>query len=61
MFMVEIDSNTILVEPINALTYAELTRSYIPMMLHPMHAGIITQNHILDNEVSTSIKTLIHD
>ena len=31
------------------------------MMLRLKHAGIIPQNHILDNEVSTAMKTIIRD
>ena len=59
--MVDIDSNTILVEPLKNRTYAELTRAYCVMMLRLKRAGIIPQNYILDNEVSTAIKTTIHD
>ena len=59
--MVEIDSNAILVDPIKNRTGAELTRAYHAMMLRLKQAGIITQKHILDNEVSTAMKTIICD
>ena len=61
MVMVEIDINSILVEPIKNRTDAELTRSYHAMMLRLKQAGIIPQKHILDNEVSTAMKTIICD
>ena len=61
MVMVETDSNIVLVEPINKCTDAELTRSYHAMMLQLKQAGIIPQEHILDNEVSNEMKTIIRD
>ena len=51
MVMVEIDSNAILVEPIKNRIDAELTRAYHTIMLRLKRAGIISQKHILDNEV----------
>ena len=59
--MVEIDSSAILVEPIKNRTYVELTRAYHAMMLRLRQGGIIPQKHILDNEVSTAMKTIIRD
>ena len=59
--MGEIDSNAIMVEPIKNRTYAGLTRAYRAMMLCLKQAGIIPQKHILDNEVSNAMKTIIHD
>ena len=61
MVMVEIDSNAILVEPIKNRTGAELTRGYHEMMLQLKQASIIPQQYILDNEVSTAMKTIIRD
>ena len=61
MVMVEIDSNAILVEPINNRTDAELTRAYHAMMLPLKQAGIIPQKHILDNGISNATKTIIRD
>ena len=59
--MVEIDSNAILVEPIKNRTDTELTRAYHAMMLRLKQARIIPQKHILDNEVSNGMKTIIRD
>ena len=59
--MVEIDSNVILVDPIKNRTDADLTRAYCAMMLRLKQVGIIPQKHILDNEVSNAIKTIIRD
>ena len=59
--MVEIDSNTILVDLIKNRTDAELTRAYHAMMLRLKQAGIIPQKHILDNELSSAMKTIIRD
>ena len=59
--MVEIDSNSILVEPLKNRTNAELTRAYRSMMLQMKSAGIALQKHILDNEVSTAMKNIIRD
>ena len=61
MVMVEIDSNAIMLEPIKNRTDAELTRAYRTMMLRLKQAVIITQNHILDNEVFNAMKTVIRD
>ena len=61
MFMVEIDSNAIMVEPIKNRKDAELTRTYLTMMLRTKQAGIIPQKHILDNEVSNAMKTIVRD
>ena len=61
MVMVEIESNAILVEPIKNRTDAELTRAYHAMMLRLKQAGILPQKHILDNEVSNAMKTIIRD
>ena len=61
MVMMEIYSNAILVEPIKNRTYAELTRAYHAMMLQLKQAGIIPKKHIIDNEVSNAMKTIIRD
>ena len=61
MVMVEIDSNAILVEPINNCKDEELTRAYRSMMLRLRRAGIIPKKYILDNEVSESLKTIIQE
>ena len=59
MVLVEIDSNSILVEPIKNLTDVELTIAYHTRMLRLKQAGIIPQKHILENEVSDAMKTII--
>ena len=61
MFMVEIDSNAILVDPIKNRTDAEPTRAYHTMMLRLKQAGIIPKKHILENGVSNATKTIIRD
>ena len=61
MVMVDIDSNTILVDPIKNRTNTELTRAYHAMIHRLKRAGIVPQKHILENEVSTSMKTIIID
>ena len=59
--MVEIDSNVILVEPIKSRKDEELAQAYWTMMLRLQRAGIIPKHHILDNEVSEALKTMIQD
>ena len=59
MLMVEIDSNTILVEPINSCNGAKLTQAYRALMLRLKRAGIIPKKHALDNKVSNAMKTVI--
>ena len=61
MVMLEIDSNTILVETIKNRKYEELTWAYRAMMLRLRRAVIIPRKHILDNEVSEALKTIIKD
>ena len=59
--MVEIDSNTILVEPISGRNNAELTQAYRALMLHLKQACIVPKKHVLDNEVSKARKTVIRE
>ena len=61
MVMMEIESNAILVEPIKNCKDEELTRAYRETMLRLQRAGMIPRKHILDNEVSESLKTIIQD
>ena len=61
MVMVEIDSNAILVEPINSRKDPELERAYRAMMERLKKAGIIPKKHILVNKVSEAMKTIIRD
>ena len=59
--MVKIDSNAILVEPINSRNDHELARAYRVLMKRLQHTGIVPKKHILDNEVSEAMKTIIKD
>ena len=59
MVMVEIDSNRILVKPINNHKDEELMGAYQKILLRLLRAGIIPKNHILDNEVSEALKKII--
>ena len=61
MVMVEIDGNAIIVEPLKSLKDPELARAYCTMMLRLKHASIVPKRHILDNEVSEAMKTIIRD
>ena len=61
MVMVEIDSNEILVEYIKNRKDEELTRACRTMMLRLPREGMIPRKHILENEVSEALKTLIQD
>ena len=61
MVMVEIDSNAILVEPINSRNDHKLARAYRVLMTRLQQAGIVPKKHILNNEVSKAMKTIIKD
>ena len=61
MVMVEIDSNAILVEPINSRNDHEFARAYRVLMTHLQQARIVPKKHILDNKVSEAMKTIIKD
>ena len=61
MDMVKIDSNAILVEPINSRNGHKLIRAYRVLMTRLQHARIVPKKHILDNKVSEAMKTIIKD
>ena len=61
MVMVEIDSNTILVEPLKSRKDEELTRDYHVLMMRLKIAGIVPRKHVLDNEVSSAMTDVIRD
>ena len=61
MVMVEINSNAILVEPIKICKDEELMRAHRTMIIRLRRAGIIPKKHILDNEGSEALKTIIQD
>jgi hypothetical protein len=61
MVTVEIDSNAILVEPLKCRKDTELVRSYNTLLLQLPQAGIVPQKHVMDNEISETMKNHIHD
>jgi len=61
MVMVEIDSNAILVKPINSRNNHDLARAYRVLMTCLQHAKIVPKKHILETEVSKAMKTIIKD
>jgi hypothetical protein len=61
MVMVEIDSNAILVEPMNSKKDTEMIRAYDALILRLKRAGIVPKKHVLDNEVSEAMKNHIRD
>ncbi|KAL7480308.1 hypothetical protein ACHAW6_006006 [Cyclotella cf. meneghiniana] len=61
MVMVEIDSSDILVEPIKNRSDSKLTRAYSSIIKRLHRSGIIHHKHILNNEVSNTMKALITD
>jgi hypothetical protein len=61
MVMVDIDSSAILVEPIKNRTDPELTRAYSTLITRLHRAGVVPRKHVLDNEISQAMKTLITD
>ena len=61
MVMVKIYSNAILLEPIKSRKDTDLTRAYQTMILRLRRSGIIPKKHILENEVSEALKTIIQD
>ena len=61
MVMVEIDSNAILVEPMKSKEDGEMKRAYEHLLLHLKRASVQPKKHVLDNEVSESMKNMIRD
>jgi hypothetical protein len=61
MVLVEIDSNTILVEPMKSCKDAEMIRAYNTLLLQLKSAGIIPKKHVLDNKVLENMKNHICD
>jgi len=61
MVMVDIDSSGIIVEPMKSRKDAEMTRAYQALMKRLRRANITPKKHVLDNEVSEAMKTLIRD
>ena len=61
MVMVEVDSNIILVEPMKSRHDDKMKRAYRHLMLRLNRAGIKPKKHVMDNEVSNSMKNMIKD
>lgn len=59
MVMVDIDSNAILVEPLKNRKDGELIRGYEQLLARLTRAGIKPKKHVLDNEVSATMKDII--
>ncbi len=57
--MVEIDSNTILVEPMKNRKDAKIIRAYSALLLQFKQAGIVPKKHVLDKKVSENLKNHI--
>ena len=61
MVMVEVDSNVILVEPMKSRNDKEMKRAYEHLLARLKRAGIKPKKHVMDNEVSDSMKDMIRD
>ena len=61
MVMVKIDSNAILVKPINSRSNHKLARAHGVLMACLQQTRIVSKKHILDNEVLEAMKTIIKD
>ncbi len=59
MVMVEINSNTILVEPMKNRKDTKMIQAYNSLLLQLKWAGIIPKKHVLDNKVSENMKNHI--
>ena len=61
MVMIEIDSNSILVEAMKNRTDSEMQRAYNHLLSRLKKKGFTPRKHVLDNEVSEAMKELIRD
>jgi len=59
MVLIEIDSNTILVEAMKNCSAGEMIRAYLVLVSHLRNAGVTPKMHILDNECSEEFKAQI--
>ena len=59
MVMVEIDSNVILVEPMESCKDAKMIRAYDTLLNQLKRAGIVPKKHVLNNGVSENMKNHI--
>ena len=61
MVLVEINSNAIMVAPMKSRHNEEMKRAYKSLINRLHRAGIVPKKHVLDNEVSESMKEMIRD
>jgi hypothetical protein len=61
MVVVEINSNAILIEPMENHQDAKMIRAYNALLLQLKRAGIVPKKHVLDYEVSENMKNPICD
>jgi hypothetical protein len=61
MVMVEINSNTILIEAMKSQKDEEMICAYNALLLQLKQAGIVPKKLVLDNKVSEKMKNHIHD
>jgi hypothetical protein len=61
MVMVEINSNTILVEPMKNHKDDKMIWAYNALLLQLKRAGMVPKKHVLDNEVSENMNNHIRD
>ena len=61
MVMAEINSNTILIEPMKSRKDEEMIRTYKALLLQLKQAGIVPKKHVINNKESENMKNHIHD
>jgi hypothetical protein len=61
MIMVIINSSAILVKPMKSRKDAKMIRAYNTLLLQLKRAGISPKKHVMDNEVSDTMKSHIRD
>ena len=61
MIMVEIDSSAILVKPLKSRKDAEMIQAYNALLQQLQRAGISPKKHVMNNEVSETMKSHIRN
>ena len=61
IIMVEIDSSAILDEPMKSQKDTEMIRAYNALLLQLKQVGVSPKKHVMDNEVSNTMKSHIRD
>ena len=61
MVMVKVNSNVILVEPMKSQKDHQIKRAYKHLLLQLKRAGVKPKKHVMDNEVSEIMKTMIRE